>query len=131
MPIFPQLEERHLQDPIGTMRQVISHIFDELNRPDSSFGYYFYLFLNMRFQKTAPLPRFQVPQRELRPFGVIMMIIGAGQDLGLFALGEKRDIAILFFATMRGLTYAKLNEQGNYALPSIDALMNLFLRKAV
>jgi hypothetical protein len=84
----------------------------------------------MRFQKTAPLPRFHVPQKDLLPFGIITNLIKAGQTLDLFAQGEPRDLAMIFFATLRGLTYAKLHETSAYVFPSSEMILNMFLRKA-
>jgi AcrR family transcriptional regulator len=131
LPLFPQLSSEQLANPLTTLKQIVTHIYDELEREDSDFGYYFYLFLNMRFQKTAPAPRFKVPQKEQRPFGIIVRLIEAGQRLGVFGGGDARDIAVLFFASMRGLTYAKLNSESKFALPSINSLMNIFIGKAV
>jgi len=131
LPLFPQLTDEQLDDPRTTIKQIITHIYDELERVDSDFGYYFYLFLNMRFQKTAPAPRFRVPQKEQRPFGIIARLIEAGQQKNVFGPGDPRDIAVIFFATMRGLTYAMLNSETKFVLPSIDSLMNLFIGKAV
>ena len=130
LPLFPQLDEQKLFHPDQTLKAIVAHIYEELERDDSDFGYYFYLFLNMRFQKTAPAPRFRVPQKEQRPFGIIIKLIEAGQQLGMFAKGDARDVAILFFASMRGLTYAILNSEQKFVLPHIDTIMNMFLRKA-
>lgn len=130
MPLFPQLGPEQLIDPQATLRSIIAHILEELVRPGSDFAYHFYLFLNMRFQKTVPLPRFRIPQKDQRPFWLIIHLIKAGQALGQFAPVEPREMAVTFFATMRGLTYVKLNEGDAFAPPSVDALMNIFLRKA-
>jgi AcrR family transcriptional regulator len=130
LPLFPQLDEEKLSNPEGTLRNIITHILEELVRPDSDFAYHFYLFLNMRFQKTVPLPRFQIPQKDQRPFWLIINLIKAGQALGRFALIDPKEGAVTFFATMRGLTYVKLHEGDRYVPPSADTLMNIFLRKA-
>ncbi len=129
MPFFPKLTEAHLANPDQTLQEIINHIFIELDREESSFAFYFYLFLNMRFQKTAPAPRFRVPQKELRPFGIIMQLVEAGQTKGVFSHEEARDLAITFFATMRGLTYVKLNEGSTFKLPSVVTIMNIFSMK--
>lgn len=130
MPIFPHPDTVDYDDPTTALRSIITHIYDELNTPNSDFAYYFYLFLNMRFQKTAPQPRFRVPQKELRPFHIITGLIKAGQEKGVFEYGDPRDMAVIFFATLRGITYVRLHESSDYNMPSIDVFMNLFMRKA-
>lgn len=129
MPIFPNLGPTELDNPKETLSKVIERIFTELNDKKSDFAYYFYLFLNMRFQKRAPAPRFQTSQSDQRPFVIIKGLIETGQTKGDFDKTDPRDQAIAFFSLMRGLTYVKLHD-GKFKLPSVDTIMNLFLRKA-
>lgn len=64
MPLFPNLGAEQLEDPKTTLQNLIRKIFEELSARDSDFAYYFYLYLNIRFQKTAPHPRFHVHQSD-------------------------------------------------------------------
>jgi len=118
-----------LDNPKQTLSNVIERIFTELNDKKSDFAYYFYLFLNMRFQKRAPFPRFQTSQSDQRPFVIIKGLIETGQAKGIFAKDDPRDQAIAFFSLMRGLTYVKLHD-AKFKLPSVNTIMNLFIRKA-
>lgn len=114
--------------PTAIMRSGIDNILKKLATPNSDFPYYFYMFLNIHFQKTLPEPK---SKRKLtsNPFVMVSTLIQRGMDLGEFQVGDAKEYAVCLFSLLRGLTYIRIISPREYRLPSVDTFMNLFLRK--
>ncbi len=114
--------------PTEIMKTGLRLILDKLATPNSDFPYYFYMFLNIHFQKTLPEPR---PKKRLgsNPFVMVSSLIQRGMDVGEFEKGDPKEYAVCLFSLLRGLTYIRIISPREYRLPSVDTFMNLFLRK--
>lgn len=120
--------ENLTDSPTGLMKTGISNVLEKLAAPDSDFPYYFYMFLNIHFQRTLPEPK---PKKKMppNPFILVSSLIKRGMDLGEFAPGDPKEFAVCLFSLLRGLTYIRIISPNDYRLPSADTIMNLFLRK--
>jgi len=114
--------------PTLIMKSGLSWILAELEKKDSDFPYYLYIFLNIHFQKTIPAPRKTHPQRK-HPFLMVRDLVKRGQEIGEFEKGDPSEYAMIIFALLRGITYVRVTTPQEYHAPSVDILLNLFLRK--
>ncbi len=120
--------ENQSGSPKEMMKTGLSNVLSKLATPDSDFPYYFYMFLNIHFQKTLPEPK---PRKKMpaNPFILVSTLIKRGMDLGEFEPGDPKEFAVSLFSLLRGLTYIRIISPNDYRLPSADTIMNLFLRK--
>ncbi|MCX5775480.1 MAG: TetR/AcrR family transcriptional regulator [Firmicutes bacterium] len=128
---LPDMSKRFDQEkdsPTFIMKMSISWILSELEKQDSDFPYYLYIFLNIHFQKTIPTPRKMKSDRK-HPFFVVRDLVKRGQDMGEFEKGNPNEYAMSLFALLRGITYVRVTTPEDYHAPSVDIIMNLFLRK--
>lgn len=114
--------------PTDIMKVGLANILKKLATPESDFPYYFYIFLNIHFQKTLPEPK---PKKRMgaNPFVMVSTLIKRGMDLGEFEPGDPKEYSVCLFSLLRGLTYIRIISPDDYRLPNIDTILNLFLRK--
>lgn len=120
--------DREKDSPTLIIRAGLSWVLSELVKPDSDFPYYLYIFLNIHFQKTIPAPRKANAQRK-HPFLIVRDLVKRGQEIGEFEKGDPNEYAMILFALLRGITYARVTTPQEFHAPSVDVILNLFLRK--
>jgi len=127
-PDFTSNLDREKDSPTVLLKAGISWILDQLVKQDSDFPYYLYIFLNIHFQKTIPAPRKANTQRK-HPFLMVRDLVKRGQEIGEFEKGDPSEYAMSLFALLRGMTYVRVTTPQEFHAPSVDIVVNLFLRK--
>ncbi|NCA97453.1 MAG: TetR/AcrR family transcriptional regulator [Bacteroidia bacterium] len=115
---------------IEAIRLIASRMLEEIYQEGES-PYFLYMFINMHLQKTIPEPpnlKLRGPKRPF--FHFFTDLVARGQKEGDITGGDPKEIAIIYFSIIKGLCYTRLNMKEKVPTkPSIDIIMNLFIRK--
>lgn len=115
---------------IDAIRTIASRMLEEIYLEDES-PYFLYMFINMHLQKTIPEPpnlKLRGPKRPF--FHFFTELVARGQKEGDVTGGDPKEITIIYFSIIKGLCYTRLSMKQKAPIkPSLDIVMNLFIRK--
>lgn len=122
-------EELNCLEPIDAIRNICTNILDQITkREDAPYLLYIYLTYNLQ----SDVPETLGNEKPTLGFTKLLSLIILGQEKGQVALGDPEEYMVCFISLLRGLIYTHINKIANkkpVTLPSVDVLMNLFIRK--
>lgn len=136
--ITPFFDANHFQNEIIKKSKAIEqlsflsqHFVDLIYLNDGFFPYYFYMLINLKYQKTLPSLQEQhkfKPKHD--PFLRLLELVKKGQAEKDISPGNPHDYVIFFFSALHGLASLVIhNDNAVKEKPNYQILMNIFRRK--
>lgn len=89
-------------------------------------AYYIYLLLSLNLQKTTSIE----DNWNISYYSYFVKSIEIEQGKGVFTNLPASELITVYFSALEGLAYSRIKYKKTFALPSVEALLNIFYKKA-
>lgn len=89
-------------------------------------AYYIYLLLSLNLQKTTSIE----DNWNISYYSYFVKSIEIEQEKGVFTNLPASELITVYFSALEGLAYSRIKYKKTFALPSVEALLNIFYKKA-
>ncbi len=89
-------------------------------------AYYIYLLLSLNLQKTTSIE----DNWNISYYSYFVKSIEIEQEKDVFTNLPARELITVYFSALEGLAYSRIKYKKTFALPSVEALLNIFYKKA-
>lgn len=89
-------------------------------------AYYIYLLLSLNLQKTTSIE----DNWNISYYSYFVKSIEIEQGKGVFTNLPANELITVYFSALEGLAYSRIKYKKTFALPSVEALLNIFYKKA-
>ena len=89
-------------------------------------AYYIYLLLSLNLQKTTSIE----DNWNISYYSYFVKSIEIEQEKDVFTNLPASELITVYFSALEGLAYSRIKYKKTFALPSVEALLNIFYKKA-
>ena len=89
-------------------------------------AYYIYLLLSLNLQKTTS----KEDNWNISYYSYFVKSIEIEQEKDVFTNLPASELITVYFSALEGLAYSRIKYKKTFALPSVEALLNIFYKKA-
>ena len=89
-------------------------------------SYYIYLLLSLNLQKTTSIE----DNWNISYYSYFVKSIEIEQEKDVFTNLPASELITVYFSALEGLAYSRIKYKKTFALPSVEALLNIFYKKA-
>lgn len=90
-------------------------------------AYYIYLLLSLNLQKTTSIE----DNWNISYYSYFVKSIEIEQGKGVFTNLPASELITVYFSALEGLAYSRIKYKKTFALPSVEALLNIFYKKGL